>query len=332
MIQEETRIRLQAGTCGLPVVKSALAASSRSGISTNMGHSAAGGDMWTSGGEVSTGLSTGELLTYSRKGKQIAETVPTVPLVPSPLPTPAPTPETPTPPPDSSQGDSIPLPTHPTPITVQRTTRSNAGNPPDRYGWDLAQFVSYSNIHPAHGAFIASLDSVTIPNNWQVAKKDQKWKAAMHEELRALEKNRTWELVKLPKGKRAVGCKWVFTVKQNPDGQVERYKARLVAKEYSQTYGIDYDKTFAPVAKMSTVRTLISLAVNGGWKLHQLDVKNAFLHVDLVEEVYIEIPPGFGTDQTVGKVCRLKKSLYELKQSPCVWFDRFRRAMIGMGY
>ncbi|XP_020270762.1 uncharacterized protein LOC109845935 [Asparagus officinalis] len=85
----------------------------------------------------------------------------------------------------------------------------------------------------------------------------------MHEELGALEKNRTWELVKLPEEKRAVGCKWVFTVKQNPDGQVERYKARLVAKGYSQTYGIDYDETFAPVAKMSIVWTLISLAVNG---------------------------------------------------------------------
>ncbi|XP_020261941.1 uncharacterized protein LOC109837959 [Asparagus officinalis] len=154
----------------------------------------------------------------------------------------------------------------------------------------------------------------------------------MHEELGALEKNRTWELIKLPEGKRAVGCKWVFTVKQNPDGQVKRYKARLVAKGYSQTYGIDYDETFAPVAKMSTIRTLISLAVNGGWKLHQLDVKNAFLHGDLVEEVYMEIPLGFGTDQTVGKVCRLKKSLYGLKQSPRAWFDRFRKAMIGMGY
>jgi hypothetical protein len=102
----------------------------------------------------------------------------------------------------------------------------------------------------------------------------------------------------------------VFTVKQTPEGKVDRYKARLVAKGYSQTYGIDYDETFAPVAKMSTVRTLLSLAVNGGWKLHQLDVKNAFLHGDLLEEVYMEIPPGFSTNQTVGKVCRLKKSLY----------------------
>jgi Reverse transcriptase (RNA-dependent DNA polymerase) len=136
----------------------------------------------------------------------------------------------------------------------------------------------------------------------------------------------------LPPGKKAVGCKWVFMVKQNPEGRVERYKALLVAKGYSQTYGIDYDEIFAPVAKMSTVRTLISLAANGGWKLHQFDVKNVFLHGDLLEEVYMEVPQGFGTKQTVGKVCRLKKSLYGLKQSPPAWFDRFRKAMVGMGY
>jgi Reverse transcriptase (RNA-dependent DNA polymerase) len=154
----------------------------------------------------------------------------------------------------------------------------------------------------------------------------------MLEELGTLDKNKTWELVSLPPGKKAVGCKWIFTVKQNPEGKVERYKARLVVKGYNQTYGIDYDETFAPVSKMSTVRTLISMAVNGGWKLHQLDVKNAFLHRDLMEEVYMEIPPGFGTTQTIGKVCRLKKSLYGLKQSPRAWFDRFRKVMISLGY
>jgi Reverse transcriptase (RNA-dependent DNA polymerase) len=108
------------------------------------------------------------------------------------------------------------------------------------------------------------LDSVFIPKCWQVAKGDPKWKTAIHEELRALDKNRTWELVSLLPGKKAVGCKWVFTVKQNPEGEVERYKARLMVKGYSQMYGIDYDEAFAPVAKMSTVRTLVSLAVNGG--------------------------------------------------------------------
>jgi hypothetical protein len=153
----------------------------------------------------------------------------------------------------------------------------------------------------------------------------------MKEEMSALQKNKIWELVQLPKGKKVVGCKWVFTVKQTPEGKVEMYKARLVAKGYSQTYGIDYDEIFAPVAKMGTVRTLISCAVNFGWPLHQLDVKNTFLHGN-IEEVYMEIPPGFTNNQTLEKVCKLKKSLYGLKQSPRAWFDRFRRAACDMGY
>jgi hypothetical protein len=124
----------------------------------------------------------------------------------------------------------------------------------------------------------------------------------------------------------------VYIVKQTPEGKIDRYKARLVAKGYSQTYGIDYDETFAPVAKMSTVRMLVSCAANFNWPLHQLDVKNAFLHGDLQEEVYMEIPPGFATSQAAGKVFKLKKSLYGLKKSPRAWFDRFRLAVCGMGY
>jgi Reverse transcriptase (RNA-dependent DNA polymerase) len=197
----------------------------------------------------------------------------------------------------SARVDMISLSTPPDPLSIRMTTRINAGVPPDRYGFphNIAQFVSYSHISHAHGVFIASLDIVSFPKSWQVVKEDPKWKTAMIEELEALVKNKTWELVSLPASKKAVGCKWVFTVKQNPEGRVECYKARLVANGYSQTYGIDYDETFAPVAKMSTVRTLVSLAANEGWKLHQLDVKNAFLHGDLLEEVYMEVPPGFGT-------------------------------------
>ena len=93
--------------------------------------------------------------------------------------------------------------------------------------------------------------------------------------------------------------------KHTPEGKVERYKARLVAKAYTQTYGIDYDETFAPVAKMNSVRTLISCAVNLDWEIYQMDVKNTFLHSDLHEEVYMHIPPGFEIGQTNGKVLRL---------------------------
>nr|CAE75905.1 OSJNBa0088I22.18 [Oryza sativa Japonica Group] len=228
------------------------------------------------------------------------------------------------------------------PIAIRKGVRSNAGKPPQRYGFEaqsvnddknnIANYVSYASLSSTYKAFVTSLNSVEIPNDWREAKQDPRWHQAMLEELEALEKNKTWDLVPFPKGKKVVNCKWVYTVKQNPDGNVERYKARLVAKGYSQTYGIDYDETFAPVAKISTVRTLISCAANFDWPLHQLDVKNAFLHGDLQEEVYMEIPPGFATSQTEGKVLRLKKSLYGLKQSPRAWFDRFRRAMCGMGY
>jgi hypothetical protein len=103
---------------------------------------------------------------------------------------------------------------------------------------------------------------------------------------------------------------------QTPKGKVERYKARLVARGYSQTYSIDYDETFALVAKMSTMRTLISCVVNFEWSLHQLDVKNAFLHGGLQVEVYMEILSSYSKHGMVGKVCILKKSLYGLKQSP----------------
>ncbi|TQE07392.1 hypothetical protein C1H46_007045 [Malus baccata] len=153
----------------------------------------------------------------------------------------------------------------------------------------------------------------------------------MEEELAALAANRTWSFQPLPPGKKPVGCKWVYKIKFRSDGSVERYKARLVAKGYSQIEGLDYRETFAPVAKLTTVRLLLVVAVVQQWHLHQLDVHNAFLHGDLVEDVYMSLPPGFGRRGET-RVCKLHKSLYGLKQASRQWFIKLSYALSKAGY
>nr|GFA84703.1 putative ribonuclease H-like domain-containing protein [Tanacetum cinerariifolium] len=115
----------------------------------------------------------------------------------------------------------------------------------------------------------------------------------MKEEIKALIKNNTWEKRVLPPEKKTIRCQWVFTIKYKPDVTIEIYKARLVAKGYTQTCGIDYSETFSPVAKINTIRVIISVVANKGWPLHQFDVKNVFLHEEIKEEIYMEAPHGF---------------------------------------
>jgi len=143
----------------------------------------------------------------------------------------------------------------------------------------------------------------------------------MDEELSALHKTDTWDLVPLPPSKSVVGCRWVYNIKTNSNGSIERYKARLVVKGYSPQYGMDHEETFAPVVKMTTIRTLIIVALVRQWHISQLDVKNAFLNGDLQEEVYMAPPPGVSHD--FGYVYKLKKTLYGLKQTPRAWFENF---------
>ncbi|RVX04964.1 Retrovirus-related Pol polyprotein from transposon TNT 1-94 [Vitis vinifera] len=211
------------------------------------------------------------------------------------------------------------------PIAWRKGVRSCTQHP-------IGNFISYDKLSPTFRAFTSSITEIQVPQNIQKAFKYPKWKAAVDEEVRALEKNGTWEITDLPRGKKPVGCKWIFTVKYKADGNVDRYKARLVAKGFTQSYGIDYQETFAPVAKLNTVRVLLSLAANLDWSLHQLDVKNVFLNGDLEEEVYMDIPAGLETTSNFNKVCRLRKSLYGLKQSPRAWFERFTKVVKGYGF
>ena len=154
----------------------------------------------------------------------------------------------------------------------------------------------------------------------------------MEQEYHALMKNKTWTLVPPPSRVNIIDSKWVFKVKKHADGSIERYKARLVAKGFKQRRGLDYEDTFSPVVKPTTIRLLLSLAVSRGWSLRQLDVQNAFLHGLLEEEVYMRQPPGFVDHAQPHRLCHLTKAIYGLKQAPRAWHARLASALRTHGF
>eukprot|EP00253_Pinus_taeda_P029735 PITA_29735 len=180
------------------------------------------------------------------------------------------------------------------------------------------KFRNLSDIYDeGMNSLFALFCHVDDPIHFEDAIKDKKWIEAMDEEMNAIERNKTWDLVELPKGKEVIGVKWVYKTKSNAEGKIERHKARLVVKGYKQQYGRDYEETFAPVARMETVRTVLSIAAQNKWKVYQMDVKSAFLNGVLKEE-----PLGYEKKDQEHKVCRLKKALYGLKQAPRAWYSR----------
>lgn len=228
-----------------------------------------------------------------------------------------------------------------TPAGYKLPLKQNRGQPSNRYSPDyevkgskypISNHVSSQRLSDPLKAFVCQLSSDHIPTKIQEALKDPKWVQEIKEEMEALQGKETWNLVSLPRNKKIVGCKWVFSIKHKADGSIERYMTRLVAKGYTQTYGIDYQETFSPVAKLKTVKVLLSLAANLDWPLNRFDVKNAFLHGDLNEEVYMDNPPGYTVPSQAKVVCKLQKALYGLKQSPRAWFGRFSILMKKFGF
>ena len=160
----------------------------------------------------------------------------------------------------------------------------------------------------------------------------KEWVDAMQDEMQSLYDNHTFELVKLPKGKKALKNRWVYKVKQDEHTSQPRYKARLVVKGFSQRKGIDFDEIFSPVVKMSSIRVVLGLVASQDLEIEQMDVKTAFLHGDLEEEIYMEQPEGFEMKGKEDYVCQLKKSLYGLKQAPRQWYKKFESFMGEQGY
>ena len=147
-----------------------------------------------------------------------------------------------------------------------------------------------------------------------------------------IEKNQTWELVDRPQHKKVIGVKWIYRTKLNYDGSVNKHKARLVVKGYVQIYGVDFSETFAPVARIDTIRMLLVLTAQKGWIVHQMDVKSDFLNGSLEEEIFVEQPEGFSIAGKENQVYQLKKALYGLKQAPRSWYSRIDTYLQNLGF
>ena len=207
----------------------------------------------------------------------------------------------------------------------QRTKKA-----PVRYGLDEFADTAKQVNHDAK--LSQKIEEPTTIKDALSGSHSKEWKLAADQEYSSLMENDTWELVKLPKGRETVGCKWVFRVKYDGEGKIHCYKGRLVAQGFTQKYGIDYDEIFSPVARFSTIRTLLAFAVERKMQIHQMDVVSAFLNGELREEIYMQQPPGYIQSGKEELVCKLKKSIYGLKQSPRCWNERFCEHLKSLGF
>ena len=216
----------------------------------------------------------------------------------------------------------------PAAASSQRPKRSAAQVPATI--WQEEGYKITGKRHRASVAFSASIAEPTTMEEALASEQAEEWKHAMDEEMASLLANKTWELEHPPRGVTPIPVKWVYKIKRNSSGEIERYKARLVVKGYRQREGIDYEEVFAPVSKYSTVRAVLAMAATEDMEIHQLDIKTAFLNGDLEEEVWCEQPAGY--EEGSGLACHLRKSLYGLKQAPRAWHLRLKAELERIGF
>lgn len=210
-----------------------------------------------------------------------------------------------------------------TPKSTPRPLRER--QPP---AWQRDFEMDYSGFALSAASFVENLPSSLT----EMKKRPDwpKWEVAVQEEMTALEKNNTWSLTKIPEGRVPITCKWVFRLKRDEDGGENCYKARLVARGFTQRYGFDYAETYSPVAKLDTLRAVLAVANHEKMAVHQMDVKTAFLNGTIAEEIYMVQPEGF--EKGKGLVCRLNRSLYGLKQASRAWNERFHVFVEKLGF
>lgn len=206
------------------------------------------------------------------------------------------------------------------PVAVRHSSRRTRGVPPKYLSDYVADAAAHSEVEP-----------VTFEEAMSCPERDA-WVAAMESELESHRINGTWELVPLPKGRKLVGCRWIYKLKRNEANEIVRYKARIVAQGFTQTHGVDYEEVFAPVTRHATLRALLTLAAKKNLVLKHLDVRTAYLYGDINEELYMKQPPGYVTQGEEEFVCRLRRSIYGLKQSARCWNEKLTEVLKKIGF
>lgn len=201
----------------------------------------------------------------------------------------------------------------------QKLLRSARTRQPPSHLKDFYLHSVETNLHP------------DLPGSIEDALAHPGWKQAMQDELDSIHRNRTWDIVHLPRDRKPIATKWIYRVKTHADGSVDKLKARLVAKGFQQKPGQDFTETFAPVVKWNTLRSIVALAAHNSWNIYHLDVKTAFLNGEIEEDIFVSLPPGFTDPARPSHAGKLRKALYGLKQAPRAWYQKVDSYLLSRG-